>query len=141
MGIKILDLKPGMNNVNIIVRVLHVDEPKKVMTRSGERTISEAVVGDETGRTKLTLWGKASGTVKEGEVIEITGAWTTVYKGLVQLNVGGSKSIKRLSDDILPAKDSIPETTPKASGVYRPRRFKRSRQGRRYSSRSKKGAT
>jgi len=122
MSIKVQDLKPGMNNVNIIVRVLDVSEPKKVMTRSGERTISEAIVGDETGKVKLTLWGKASGSVSKGDVIEIRGAWTTSFKGYVQLNVGGSKSIKKLSDEAVAKEEEIPDTSPKAVGGFRPSR-------------------
>ncbi len=119
MSVKVQDLKPGMNNVNIVVRVLDVSEPKRVMTRSGERTISEAVVGDETGRVKLTLWGKASGSVSKGDVIEIRGAWTTSFKGYVQLNVGGSRSIKKLGNEAVAKEDEIPDTSPKAIGNYR----------------------
>jgi replication factor A1 len=32
------------------------------------------VIGDETGRVKVTLWGKHAGTLKEGEAVEIRNA-------------------------------------------------------------------
>ena len=128
MNVKVRDLKPGMNNVNIVVRVLSVSDQKEVKTRSGIRTISEAIVGDETGRVKLTLWGRASGKVKEGDVVMLRGAWTTSFKGYVQLNVGGVKSISRLSNDKIVEESEIPNITPKA-GRSVPKRYRRGKFG------------
>ncbi|MCD6323619.1 MAG: single-stranded DNA-binding protein, partial [Desulfurococcales archaeon] len=86
--VKVMELKPEMNNLDIVVRVIEAGEPKVINTRSGQRTISEALVGDESGRVKLTLWGKAAGELTEGRAVEIKGAWTTTYRGDVQLNIG-----------------------------------------------------
>jgi len=130
--IKVMDLKPSMNNLDIVVRVISSGEPKVINTRSGQRTISEAVVGDDTGRVKLTLWGKAAGEVKEGQVVEIRGAWTSAYKGDVQLNIGGKGNVSESAED-LPKAEDIPEDTPKAPEGYRPVR-KSFRAGRRYNS-------
>ncbi len=119
---KVMELKPEMRNINMTVRVISSDEPKTINTRSGQRTISEAIVGDETGRVKLTLWGKAAGTVKEGQVIEIRGAWTTTYRGDVQLNIGGANNVKVVTEHNIPEAENIPENTPKAPEGYRPPR-------------------
>jgi len=119
---KVMELKPEMRNINMTVRVISSDEPKTINTRSGQRTISEAIVGDETGRVKLTLWGKAAGTVKEGQVIEIKGAWTTTYRGDVQLNIGGANNVKVVAEHDIPEANDIPEDTPKAPEGYRPSR-------------------
>ena len=119
--VKVIDLKPEMNNLDLVVRVIKATEPKVINTRSGQRTISEATVGDETGRVKLTLWGKAAGEVKEGKVFEINGAWTTTYRGDVQLNIGGRGNVKEVEEEV-PKEDEIPERTPKAPEGYRPQR-------------------
>lgn len=119
---KVMELKPEMRNINMTVRVISSDEPKTISTRSGQRTISEAIVGDETGRVKLTLWGKAAGTVEEGQVIEIRGAWTTTYRGDVQLNIGGANNVKVVTEHNIPEAENIPEDTPKAPEGYRPPR-------------------
>lgn len=111
---KVKDLKPGMSNVDIKVRVLEASPPKTIQTKKGERTISEAVVGDETGRVKLTLWGRAAGTIKEGDAIEIKGGWTTAYRGEVQLNIGGRDTIQSISDEEVPKEEEVPEERPKA---------------------------
>ncbi|MEO3992901.1 MAG: single-stranded DNA-binding protein [Desulfurococcaceae archaeon TW002] len=131
---KISNLKPGMNRVNLVVRVISVEPSRTINTRSGLRTITEAVVGDETGKVKLTMWGKAlTDKLKEGDSIEIRNAWTTVFKGLVQLNVGGEENIKISSEEALPEPGEIPDKYPQAPEGYMPerggapRRFQRPR--------------
>ncbi|MEM4738098.1 MAG: OB-fold nucleic acid binding domain-containing protein [Acidilobaceae archaeon] len=111
--VRVLDLRENMDNVSVKVRVLEAGESKVIETRSGPRTISEALVGDESGRVKLTLWGKMAGSLRKGDVIEIRGGWTTVYRGQVQLNVGAKGSIIKIDDKDVPSEDEIPRDTPK----------------------------
>ncbi len=124
---KIMDLKEGETDVNVRVRVIETREPKVIQTRKGPRTISEAIVGDDTGRAKLTLWGKHAGSLKQGEAVEISGVWTTQYRGEVQLNVGYRGEIKRIEDSDVPQPEEIPSETPKPENPYTPppRRFNR----------------
>jgi replication factor A1 len=112
---KVSDLREGEDNVSIKVRVLSVDEPKVIHTKRGDRTISEAVVGDESGRIKLTMWGNQAGKINEGDAVELKGAWTTSFKGDVQLNIGSRGEINKIDDEGLPKPEEIPESTPKAS--------------------------
>ncbi|HDI86224.1 MAG TPA: single-stranded DNA-binding protein [Candidatus Korarchaeota archaeon] len=119
---KISDLRPGEDGVNVKGRVLEVGETRDVETRSGFRTLSEAVIGDETGRIKLTLWGEHAGSVSEGQVIEVQNGFTTAFRGKVQLNVGQRGAIRVLEDsEVVPA-DQIPEESPEAPEGWRPRR-------------------
>ncbi|MCE4617317.1 MAG: OB-fold nucleic acid binding domain-containing protein [Desulfurococcales archaeon] len=113
---KVGELREDLDNVNVKVRVIETREERTVQTRRGEWTISEAMVGDETGRVKLTLWGRHAGTLKEGEAIEVKGAWTTSYRGDVQLNVGQRGEIERIPDEEVPSTEEIPEDIPKSSG-------------------------
>ncbi|MCE4602218.1 MAG: OB-fold nucleic acid binding domain-containing protein [Desulfurococcales archaeon] len=116
---KISSLKEGMDNVSVKGRVISTEDPKVIQTRKGPRRISEAVIGDDTGRVKVTLWGKHAGTLEEGEAVEIRGAWTTSYRGEVQLNVGYKGEIERIGEDEVPSEEDIPENTPKAETGYR----------------------
>ncbi|MGC8975686.1 MAG: OB-fold nucleic acid binding domain-containing protein [Thermoprotei archaeon] len=121
--VKIGDLKPEMNGVSLVARVVSVEPSRTINTRSGLRTITEAVVGDETGKVKLTMWGKAlTSKLREGDSIEIRNAWTTVFKGVVQLNVGGEENIRVGSEAALPKPEEIPERYPQAPEGYRPER-------------------
>ncbi|MEM1935337.1 MAG: OB-fold nucleic acid binding domain-containing protein [Sulfolobales archaeon] len=123
--LKVSELRPGMEKVSILVRVIDPGEIRKIVTRAGERTIREVTVGDESGRVKLVMWGKSIRSLTRGDVIEVSGAWTTVFKGKVQLNVGGSENVKVVEDSgELPSAEDIPEEEPKAEGevLRKPRR-------------------
>ena len=128
---KISDLRPGEDGVVVKGRVLEVGEPRDVETRSGLRTLSEAVIGDETGRVKLTLWGDHAGSLSVGQVIEVQNGFTTAFRGKVQLNVGQRGAIKVLDDSDVVPEDQIPDESPDAPEGWRPRR----REGRGYSRR------
>jgi replication factor A1 len=131
--LKISELKENLENISVIGRVLSTTQPKTIQTKKGVRTISEAYIGDETGRVKLTLWGEAAGKIREGDVIEISNAWTTSFKGEVQLNAGSRSNI-RVRDDLknFPGAENIPETRPRSSqkdlrpGFGYRKRYKRS---------------
>ena len=130
---KVADLREGEENLDLKVRVLSVEPPKVIHTQRGDRTISEAVVGDETGRVKLTAWGSQAGKLHEGEAVELKGAWTTSFRGQVQLNIGGRGKIEKIDDSEVPKPEEVPDVTPKASpqSAYRPRqgRFGGGRRG------------
>ena len=51
--VKISQLRENRDNVSVRARVLDAQEPRVINTRRGPRTISEATIGDETGRVKL----------------------------------------------------------------------------------------
>ncbi|MEM0037689.1 MAG: OB-fold nucleic acid binding domain-containing protein [Zestosphaera sp.] len=124
-----------MNGVRLVARVVNVEPSRTINTRSGLRTITEVIVGDETGRVKLTLWGRSlADKLKQGDTVEVKNAWTTVFKGVVQLNVGGEENISPSSESGLPEPEEIPDKYPQAPEGYRPeqrrtpgRRFPRTR--------------
>lgn len=117
---KIMELNQGESFISVKARVLEASESKTIETRKGPRTISEAVIGDDTGRIKTTLWGEKAGELEEGKAVQITGAWTTGYRGKVQLNIGSKSEITEISDDEVPSEEEIPEEEPTVP--YEPRR-------------------
>ena len=88
---KVKDLKDDMHNVSVVVKVVSVSQPKTVQTRNGETTIREAVVEDDSGRVKLTIWGDQQ--IKPGTTVKIENAWTSTFKGEVKLNVSNKSKI------------------------------------------------
>ncbi len=115
----IIDLKSGEENVHLKGRVLETSPPRVIQTRKGPRTISNAIVGDETGRVQVTLWGTKAGSLEEGKVVDIKGAWTTSFRGKVQVNIGRSTEVTELDDSEAPRAEDIPEEQPEAP--YEPR--------------------
>ena len=111
---KIKDLKEK-RSVTVRGRVIEVGEKRTVNTKYGPAELSEALIGDETGRVKVTLWRDKAGSLKPGEVVEIRDGWTTSYKGEIQINVNKRTEIVKLSDEEAPPEEEIPERRPRVS--------------------------
>jgi replication factor A1 len=119
-----------MENVTVRVKVLSVGKPRVIETKKGARTISNAIIGDNTGRVEAVLWGEKTSSLREGDVVEISGAWVTEFKGKVQLNIGKSTSITKLPENTI--QGDIPEKEPAAPpGQRRGPPFRRSPRARR----------
>ncbi|MCC6055375.1 MAG: single-stranded DNA-binding protein, partial [Desulfurococcaceae archaeon] len=113
---KIKDLKPGMENVTVDVRILESYGTRTIETKAGMRTLGEYLVGDDSGRVKLVVWGQKASALNVGDVIEIKNAWVTTFRGEVQLNAGKNSEFTKLTEDAVPSADQIPEEKPKAEG-------------------------
>ena len=86
---KIIELKPGMKRVDITAKLLELSEPREVTTRTGEQSrVVTAVVTDESGTVKLTLWNEQIDQVKVNDSVTIENGYVTSFRGETQLNVG-----------------------------------------------------
>ena len=85
---KIKDVKPGMENITLTVKVVSVGEPRRVETKYGEAVVARAIVSDETGEITLNLWRDQVSLVKPGYVIRVENAYAKEYRGRVELSVG-----------------------------------------------------
>jgi replication factor A1 len=92
---KINELKPAMNNVNIKAKIAELKEPREVMTKFGSATnLVEATLEDDSGTIKLTLWGNQSEGLEEGSEVEITKGFTKEFRDELQLGIGRGGSVK-----------------------------------------------
>jgi replication factor A1 len=92
---KINELKAGMNNVNIKAKISELREPREVMTKFGSATtLTEAILEDDTGSVKLTLWGKQADGLEQDQEIEVVGGFTKEFREEIQLGIGRGGSIK-----------------------------------------------
>jgi replication factor A1 len=86
---KIAELKPGMRRVDVTAKVVELSAPRDVTTRTGEQTrVSTAVVNDDSGSVKLTLWNEQIDQVAVGNNVVIENGYVTSFRGEIQLNVG-----------------------------------------------------
>jgi len=98
---KIRDLRPGMKRVSVRAKVLNIGEPIEITTRFGEvKHVSEAVIGDETGVVRLSLWEDQRNEVQEGKTIFVENGYTTLVRGHLRLNVGKYGAIKDSKEEI-----------------------------------------
>ena len=79
-----------MKRVTVEANVVDKGEPRQVRSRYKDETymVADAVVADETGSIKLTLWNEQIDQVEVGNKIKIENGYVTSFKGEIQLNVG-----------------------------------------------------
>jgi replication factor A1 len=88
--VAIKDLQDGQKRVSVEAKVVEKSEVREVKSRFKDETyrIVDAVVADETGSIKLTLWNDQINLVNVGDNIKIENGYITSFKGEMQLNVG-----------------------------------------------------
>lgn len=86
----IKDLQDGMKRVSVEAKVVEKGDVREVKSKFKDETyrIADAVVADETGSIKLTLWNDQIEQVNVGDNVKIENGYVTSFKGETQLNVG-----------------------------------------------------
>jgi replication factor A1 len=89
-SVKIGTLKSNLTNLNVVVKILSIGEPRVIFSRRdrSEHRVTEAVVGDETGCVLLTLWDNQIDALSKDEVYEIKNGYTNLFHGSLRLNMG-----------------------------------------------------
>lgn len=97
---KLKVLRPGMENVDLRVKVLRLDEPREVTTNSGiVHVLIEGEIEDETGRMDLTVWNDLIEQLKGievGDIVELRNCFVTSFQGVLSVNVGRDSEIVKL---------------------------------------------
>lgn len=92
---KISGLKADMNNVSLKAKIKEMTEPREIMTKFGTATtLTEAILEDDTGTIKLTLWGKQADELEAEQEVEITNAFTKEFRDELQITLGRKGQIK-----------------------------------------------
>jgi len=90
MNLEIKDLRDGMKRVSVEGRVVEKGNTREVRSKYKDETyrIADAMVADETGSIKLTLWNEQIDQVSVDNIIKIENGYVTSFRGEIQLNVG-----------------------------------------------------
>jgi len=90
MNLEIKDLRDGMKRVSVEGRVVEKGNTREVRSKYKDETyrIADAMVADETGSIKLTLWNEQIDQVDVDNIIKIENGYVTSFRGEIQLNVG-----------------------------------------------------
>jgi len=90
MNLDIKDLRDGMKRVSVEGRVVEKGNTREVRSKYKDETyrIADAMVADETGSIKLTLWNEQIEQVDVDNIIKIENGYVTSFRGEIQLNVG-----------------------------------------------------
>ena len=79
-----------MKRVEVEADVVEKGNPRQVQARYGNETfnVADAIIQDETGNIKLTLWNEQIDQVNVGDKVKIENGYVTSFKSEIQLNVG-----------------------------------------------------
>jgi replication factor A1 len=102
------DLRAGMKRVNLKAEVIEIPKPAQVHTQFGNTVmVVNALVGDDTGKTKLCLWEGQIGSIAVGNNIELRNAQVCVFRGERQLRLGKNGVLNVLSSSAESAKQQL----------------------------------
>lgn len=79
-----------MRRVDVEAKVLEKTPTREVMSRYKDvvHRVATAIVSDDTGKIKLTLWNEQIDQVNENDNIKVENGYITTFRGEMQLNVG-----------------------------------------------------
>ncbi len=100
---KIKDLTPSSRRVNVLGKVIVLGEPKEIKTRFGDdKSVTEVVIADDTGKITLTLWDDQTKDIRDGEVLKIDNGYISLLRGHMRLNVGKYGTMSEGEEDVEP---------------------------------------
>ncbi len=103
---KIKDLTPGSRRVNVLGKVIVLGEPKEIRTRFGDdKSVTEVVIADDTGKITLTLWDDQTKDIRDGEILKIDNGYISLLRGHMRLNVGKYGTMSEGDEDIEPSEE------------------------------------
>ncbi len=117
---KIKDLTPSSRRVNVLGKVVSAGEKKSITTRFGEeKTVSEVIIGDETGKVTLSLWGEQSNGVEGGKTLYIDNGYISLVRGHMRLNVGKYGSINPGTEEVAEVNEELDMSDKEYENQYR----------------------
>jgi len=122
-------LRLGLSDVNVKGKVLDAESVRTFDRDDGsEGRVANLVLGDETGRVRVTMWDGQAETVEDvaaGESVEVVDGYTRERDGDLELHVGERGAIESLDEEIAYEPESVPiadlkiDTTVDIAGVIR----------------------
>lgn len=79
-----------MKNISVEAKVIEKSEAREVLSRFKDETyrVATAIIADETGTIKLTLWNDQIGQVNINDMVKVEKGYVTSFRGELQLNIG-----------------------------------------------------
>jgi replication factor A1 len=86
---KISELKAGMRNVSVTGKIDSLGDPRTVNLKSGgTNTVADAIISDESGSMKLSLWGEDINKIQPGDMISVENGYINTFKGENSISIG-----------------------------------------------------
>lgn len=83
------EIQPGMMGIRVKGTIKTIGEIREVQTKFGNRTtVANAILSDDSGEVKFTLWGDQIQKVKIGDDVEVVNGMAKEWQGEIQISVG-----------------------------------------------------
>ncbi|MFC6768012.1 single-stranded DNA binding protein [Natrinema soli] len=106
------DLSLGLSNVNLVGLILDTDSVRTFDRDDGsEGKVSNLVLGDSTGRIRVTLWDEQADLATEletGTTVEVIDGYVKDRDGQLELHVGNRGAVEEVDEEV----EYVPESTP-----------------------------
>ena len=96
---KIKDLQARQSNVEVEGAVLEVGEPREFTKFNKTGRVANAILKDESGQVKLTLWNEQIDQIKVGDRVKIQKGYVGEWQGELQLTTGKFGTLEVLGGD------------------------------------------
>ncbi len=86
---RVSDVRPRMKNVDLELRIVEVENPRRYFTPEGREGIVTTATGeDDSGRIKVSLWNEEIERVRPGCRVKITNGYAKIFKGELHVSAG-----------------------------------------------------
>jgi len=96
---KISELKSGQGRVEIEAEVKSMEEPRTFNKFGRELKVCNAIISDDSGEIKLTLWNEDIEKVKVGSKVKITNGYVNEFQGEKQLTAGKFGKLETVGEE------------------------------------------
>jgi replication factor A1 len=113
---KIAEIKSDMSEVSLLGAVVDPGEVREFVRKDGGKGLVRTVLlGDETGKIRLTLWNElAAMAIEKGETLEVVNGSSRERYGSIEISTGSFSTVKKsqelvqFSEKMTPISDLAP---------------------------------
>ena len=87
--VAIKDILPGLRDIEVLGKVLKIYAKRDFEVGNRKGTVASFLVGDESGKIRIVLWGSAAKdfeAIKEGNIVRVKGAYAKENNNYVEVH-------------------------------------------------------
>ncbi|MBI2148747.1 DUF2240 family protein [Candidatus Woesearchaeota archaeon] len=96
-SLKINQIQPGLNSVNILGKVININEIRTFQKENRQGRIGSLLLGDETGSIRIVIWDEKLidliKEIKQQDILKINNAYSKQNNGFKELHIGSKSQI------------------------------------------------
>jgi len=107
---KISEIKSDMSEVSLVAIVVDPGEAREFARKDGGiGHVRTVVLGDETGKIRMTLWNEqASMALEKGEIVEVQNGSCRERYGSLEISTGGYCTVKKSNEKVQFSEKMVP---------------------------------